>query len=118
MSDVEILSSQLIYQTDHLWWFIPVGAGLGFLMTFIPIVITGWVDLGAIWRNVIFILVCTIIGFFFGLLSAIMIETETNTIDYIEYKVIVDDSVPMNEFLDKYEILDQEGKIYTIKERE
>lgn len=34
------------------------------------------------------------------------------------YKVIIDDSVSMNEFLDKYEILDQEGKIYTIKERE
>lgn len=29
-----------------------------------------------------------------------------------------DDSVSMNEFLDKYEILDQEGKIYTVKERE
>ena len=34
------------------------------------------------------------------------------------YKVIIDDSVSMNEFLDKYEILDQEGKIYTVKERE
>ena len=28
-----------------------------------------------------------------------------------------DDSVSMNEFLDKYEILDQEGKIYTVKEK-
>ena len=35
-----------------------------------------------------------------------------------EYKVIIDDSVSMNEFLDKYEIIDQEGKIYTVKERE
>ena len=34
------------------------------------------------------------------------------------YKVTIDDSVSMNEFLDKYEILDQEGKIYTVKERE
>ena len=34
------------------------------------------------------------------------------------YKVAIDDSVSMNEFLDKYEILDQEGKIYTVKERE
>lgn len=33
------------------------------------------------------------------------------------YKVTVDDSVSINEFLDKYEILDQEGKIYTVKER-
>ena len=35
-----------------------------------------------------------------------------------EYKVTIDDSVSMNEFLDKYEILDQEGKIYTVREKE
>ena len=34
------------------------------------------------------------------------------------YKVTIDDSVSMNDFLDKYEILDQEGKIYTVKEKE
>lgn len=34
------------------------------------------------------------------------------------YKVTIDDSVSMNEFLDKYEVLDQEGKIYTVRERE
>lgn len=34
------------------------------------------------------------------------------------YKVTIDNSVSMNDFLDKYEILDQEGKIYTVKERE
>ena len=34
------------------------------------------------------------------------------------HRVIVSDDVNMNEFLDKYEILDQEGKIYTVKERE
>ena len=37
---------------------------------------------------------------------------------HTELKVTIDDSVSMNEFLDKYEILDQEGKIYTVKERE
>lgn len=31
------------------------------------------------------------------------------------YKVLVDDSVSMNEFYDKYEILNVEGKIYTIE---
>lgn len=39
-------------------------------------------------------------------------------VNYIEYKVTIDDSVSMNEFLDKYEFFDQEGKIYTVKERE
>ena len=40
-----------------------------------------------------------------------------NEFSHIEYKVTIDDSVSMNEFLDKYEILDQEGKIYTVKEK-
>ena len=34
------------------------------------------------------------------------------------YQVTIDDSVSMNEFQSKYEILDVEGKIYTIIERE
>lgn len=34
-----------------------------------------------------------------------------------QYKITIDDSVSMVEFLDKYEIIDQDGKIYTVKER-
>lgn len=33
------------------------------------------------------------------------------------YQVIISDSVLMNEFLEKYEILNIDGKIYTIKEK-
>lgn len=33
------------------------------------------------------------------------------------YQVIVDDSVSMNEFQSKYEIIEVEGRIYTIRER-
>ena len=34
------------------------------------------------------------------------------------YQVTIEDSVSMNEFLEKYEIVDQEGQIITVKERE
>lgn len=34
-----------------------------------------------------------------------------------EYKVIIDDSVKYNEFIEKYEVIDQEGDIYTVRER-
>lgn len=36
----------------------------------------------------------------------------------VEYKVLIDDSVSLIEFVDKYEILDVEGQIYTVKEKE
>lgn len=35
-----------------------------------------------------------------------------------QYKVTVSDEVSMNEFLARYEIIDQEGNIYTIRERD
>lgn len=36
--------------------------------------------------------------------------------DYTEYKVIIDDTVNMNEFMEKYEILGRDGEIYIVKE--
>ena len=35
----------------------------------------------------------------------------------MQFKAIVSDEVPLNEFLSKYEIIEQEGKIFTIRER-
>ena len=60
----------------------------------------------------VFIVGGGVLGPFVGKISGEPISYETH------YKVTIDDSVSMNEFLDKYEILDQEGKIYTVKERE
>ena len=34
------------------------------------------------------------------------------------YQVLIDETVPMSEFFEKYEIIEQEGKIYTVKEKE
>ena len=35
--------------------------------------------------------------------------------NYTKYKVTVDETVDMNEFFKKYELIDQEGKIYIVK---
>ena len=53
------------------------------------------------------------------LVAAILGDTDNkNSIHHMEHKVIINDSVKMNDFLEHYEILDQEGKIYTVRERE
>ena len=44
------------------------------------------------------------------------IEGKSEVFDYTEYKVIVDDTVNMNEFMNKYEVLDRDGEIYIVKE--
>ena len=45
-------------------------------------------------------------------------STTTEEIECYKYKVTIDDSVPMKEFLSKYEIINQEGEIFTIVARE
>ena len=35
-----------------------------------------------------------------------------------QYQVAIDDTVVMSEFYDKYEVIEVEGKIYTIREKE
>lgn len=57
-----------------------------------------------------------VIGMLAGFLSGIVVgfaEIEY----YPTYKVTVSNEVSMNEFMNKYEVLSQDGKIYTIKER-
>ena len=56
------------------------------------------------------------VGSFLGIVSG------KNCVDPTEYethyKVTIDESVSMAEFNEKYEVLGQEGKIYTVRERE
>lgn len=41
----------------------------------------------------------------------------TDEIDYIDYQVTIDDTVSFNELYEKYEVIDQDGQIFTIRER-
>lgn len=116
MDGVEILSQTTIYEVTHLQWVIPLFILIGAL---IGVIINIFY-----WRNAKFdvsdlgiILVLAVIGLVVGAFVGGITMKTLDTVDYIEYKVIVDDSVSLNEFFDKYEILDQEGKIYTVKEK-
>ena len=65
----------------------------------------------------IFIIVIGLLfGLLFGFLSGIAFE---EPVEYTtEYEVTVLDEVSMNDFYGKYEVISQEGKIYTVRERE
>lgn len=58
-----------------------------------------------------------LIGLFFGFAISTSDNIQTPREYEFHYKVIVSDEVSMNEFLEKYEIIEQDGKIYTVKER-
>ena len=111
MNGVEILSSEAIYNTFLPEWCIAIGFIL--IVTFAALM--AW-NIAEERFGLMLICLVLLIGSFF-----VMILSDTDNkhdVNHIEYKVTIDDSVSMNEFLDKYEILDQEGKIYTVKERE
>jgi len=60
-----------------------------------------------------------IVGAILGAIVGVLPASYSTPIAYeTQYKVTISDEVLMNDFLEKYEIIDQEGKIYTVRERE
>ena len=112
MAGITILSEQIMYNTFLPEWCAAVG--ILFVLFVLPIGLAILCESDIKWPGHILTILALIgsLMILFGLLS------NTHSIDYVEYKATIDDSVSMNEFLDKYEILDREGKIYTIKEKE
>ena len=111
MNGVEILSSETIYNTILPEYWLGIGLGCGFIFV---------LAMAFCFANdhIVLGLICIVLAFGLAIVGSLGGTLSQTDINYIEYKVTIDDSVSMNEFLDKYEILDQEGKIYTVKERE
>lgn len=59
-----------------------------------------------------------IAAIFVGMLSLFIFAHTKPAKTINTYSVIIDDSVLMTEFYDKYKVLDIQGKIFTITERE
>ena len=117
MTGVEILSSAEVVAESA---FNGTAFWIGFIIMLGIVLIVGVIvtACGAYEKGLI--LFCLIIGIISGVFVGVMFGGLFQTPASYEthYKVTIDDSVSMNEFLDKYEILDQEGKIYTVKEKE
>ena len=62
------------------------------------------------WKKFTILVVCVVLFIVCGYLIP---EDKYET----HYQVTVDNSVSMNKFQDKYEIIEVEGKIYTVRER-
>ena len=62
------------------------------------------------WKEFAILVVCVVL---FIVCGCLIPEDKYET----HYQVTVDNSVSMNKFQDKYEIIEVEGKIYTVRER-
>lgn len=118
MNGVEILaSSEVVIETAFNWQIFWIFLG-GILVLSISLsLFFNFLDEFGL-KNAI--KVGVIVGLLFGIFTGIVsgFGCGIPLVYETQYKVIVSNEVQMNDFVEKYEIIDQEGKIYTVRERQ
>lgn len=119
MNGVTILNStEVVSEIAHMW-SAKCTVSLCFMIAglFLLIVML-WVS--GKWREEVFNVISVIgsVMFVLGLVFTILFYKIENPIAYkIQYQVTADDSVSLNEFLERYDIISIDGKIYTVEEK-
>lgn len=117
MTGVEILTTTTVYETEQIWWV---------WLIFGCIIAAVWLigSLCIYFCSYESGLVSALIGLEISCLAAFLLfipfgvmATKTlDTVDYYKHEVMIDETVNMTEFLDKYEIVAERGKILTVIE--
>ncbi len=105
LEGVTVLTQTEFEDASLLWFFIPF---------FVMLLLVSWVGAIAGCNDRVVmaaVLVGTVVGL--GCYKGAMRPTG----EY-RYEVMIDESVPMTEFYERYDVIDQRGKIYVIKEKE
>lgn len=110
MTGVEILNSQTVCDTLLPEWGIQISLMLTFVFLLVSFIL-------AVNDKFVMAIICGLLCIVFAVLASVGGMSVIKSVPYIEYKVTIDDSVSINEFLEKYEIIDQDGKIYTVREK-
>ncbi len=67
-------------------------------------------------EKVLSILTIMLFSMLFGIVGIVTIAEYINRIEYIQYEAIISEEVSLTEFYKRYEIINQKGNIFTIKE--
>lgn len=115
MTGVEILTSaQVVTETvSNIGLSAIVGCGILIICIIIGISI-------AIWDGEVGIFIAFLaLGLIVGLIefTGIMGITEKPMAYETQYKVTISDEVSLNDFYEHYEVIDQDGKIFTVREK-
>ena len=110
MTGVEILSSETIYNTILPEWCV--------ITLLLSIILVGLISSSISNQKFIPTIFWATLMVGCIVIAILALSPNEHSVDYVKYKVTIDDSVLMSEFVEHYEILDQEGKIYTVKEKE
>ena len=113
MPGVEILNTTIHYKEVLPTWVIIV------IIAIIVIPAMAMLIGSSVHSDLLFTIggISLILGFVLALIIGVTTRQTTNEIEYIEHEVLVDDSVSLTEFNEKYEIVSQKGKIYVVREK-
>lgn len=117
MNGVNILNefevvTKTAFSGDSFWWGVLIGAGIGLIMA----IIFGLQEADWFAFVVGFVVFCTIIGLLVGLLGGFVLKPKP--VEYeTRYEVSINEDVNMQDFINKYEIIETRGYIYTVREK-
>lgn len=118
MEGVRILASEEVAVAWETWnweafW---IAVGIFFVIGLISGIIFGLQEDDFIAGLIMFLVMFFAGSIIFGLFIGFGFKGEPTAYE-IQYKVIIEDTVSMNEFYEHYEVIDQEGEIFTVRER-
>ena len=117
MTGVEILTStEVVSEAVFNWTAFWITFGIVFTIIEV-IAIISWAS-GDAYASIIpcFALLGVVGGTIFGTFLGDMFKTPIAYEN--EYKVTISDEVSLNEFYERYEVIKQEGKIFTVREKQ
>ena len=109
MEGVTILAQEAVRDFDY---GLCIGATLAFAMLFLFITVLTF-DINSVGGTVIAVIISIAIGFGGGFISGRFANDPIP-----QYKVTISEEVSMVEFYEKYEIIDQEDMIFTVREKD
>lgn len=121
MNGVEILATEKVvseygYNASHFWIGFLIVVGLGILISLLVLFDEDYDATEKAAGIIMTLILMTALAYITGLLTK---ELGRKPIAYKnQYKVTISDEVKMNEFYERYKIIHQEGKIYTVEERD
>lgn len=113
MTGVEILTTQEVatafaFSWENFWIGMSVILFIGLFLGAICSMIE---------KDIVGLIAGGILGVVFGCMLGVGVGIDSIPTEYeTQYKVTISDEVSMNDFLERYEIVSQEGKIYTVRE--
>ena len=117
MNGVEILAVEEVAVAFGFDWSLFISMAVFFSMLFGIVGVFIAIELIDCKKRVtIFVVISILIGLVLGIMSGFKSEAGAPTKFETHYKVTISEEVPMVEFFERYEIIEQEGKIYTIRE--